>query len=844
MNEMENIAGLREAPPQSRDGAAGAAGLPAATAAEVEMAAAAEILRKENAALNMQLKKLNRQLSNLQKDVTRFELISGTRDRLAEVLNTEKSKQEKYLNMMLENSPNIIIFLDADGRFAYCTDTFLTLVGIQNFGLINGRHFIEVFKRFHNEVFLRHVEKQIQRAIEENQTILTEEALDLDASGQLRIYLNTNTTAMRNETGALEGIMMLFHDVTETLRAKEAAEAANRAKSEFMASMSHEIRTPLNAVNGLAELELRKDLPQETLANLEKIYGSGVILLNIINDILDISKIESGRFELLPIDYETSSIISDTVSMNMVRIGSKPITFKLELDEDLPSRLYGDELRIKQILNNLLSNAIKYTLEGVVTLSIFCRREAGDCWLLCSVKDSGIGIAKENIDKLFADYQQVDMQSHRTIEGTGLGLSICKRLVEMMEGEITVESEYGEGSTFSVSIKQRITDPKPIGPENIKNLQAFHFLERHIRRVKNIDYVSMPYGKVLIVDDVQTNLDVAKGMMMAYDLTIHCVTSGRQAIELVRDEETHYDVIFMDHMMPEMDGIEAVRIIREEIGSEYAKTVPIVALTANAIVGNDKLFLDNDFQAFLSKPIDVIRLDAVLHKWIKDRQSPEVLQQAENRKAQDTSKTDRLEQLSKMIQNSLVPGVDFISGMRRFNNNPEIYLRVIRSFVKNIPRLLEELREVSEASLERYAVTIHGVKGSCYGISADVAGKMAEALEVAAKTGDFAEVMAGGGAFIQEAEALLPQFEALLERADAIQAPAKKPGAAAPDPELLAELLAASRDYDIDGMQQALEQLEQYSYESGNDLIAWLKEQVANFSYDQVQEKLEELLGQ
>jgi CheY-like chemotaxis protein/anti-sigma regulatory factor (Ser/Thr protein kinase) len=528
--------------------------------------------------------------------------------------------------------------------------------------------------------------------------------------------------------------------------------------------------------------------------------------------------------------------------MNIVRIGSKPIQFKLELDENLPNRLYGDELRVKQILNNLLSNAIKYTPEGVVALDIACERDGGDCWLSCSVTDSGIGITQENISKLFSDYQQVDMHSHRTIEGTGLGLSICKRLVEMMGGAITVESEYGKGSVFSVRLKQMITDPKPIGPENTNNLKTFRFLERQSRRVKNVDYVSMPYGKVLIVDDVQTNLDVAKGMMMAYDLTIHCVTSGRQAIELVRDAVVRYDVIFMDHMMPEMDGIEAVRIIRQEIGTEYAKTVPIVALTANAIIGNDKLFLENGFQAFLTKPIDVIRLDSVLHKWIRDRQNPETLQKAEIKMAENDEKANHQELLSGILQKTRIQGVDFSSGMRRFNNNPDVYLRVLHSFVQNIPKLLDELREVTEPALAKYAITVHGVKGSCYGISADEAGRMAEALEVAAKTGNYAKVASDNNTFIQAVEGLLPQFQALLESADAIKTMESKNTAPAPDPELLTKMLEASKDYDIDAMQQAMEQLEQYSYESGNDLIEWLKEQVTNFGYDQIQEKLESQL--
>ncbi|MDR2779884.1 MAG: response regulator, partial [Synergistaceae bacterium] len=648
-----------------------------------------EGLRGENSSLRIQLKKATRQLAHQKAEIERFERLSDTRDRLVSVQRTEQSKQEKFLNMMLENSSNIIILLDRDGYFAYCTNTFLHMSDIPNFSLIDGRHFSEVFTRVKGENFSKHIENCIRCAVDERRTISAEEALAFGAEDEKRVY-KTNTTAMRNENGELEGIMMLFHDITDTLRAKEAAETANRAKSEFLASMSHEIRTPLNAVNGLAELELRKKLPSDTISNLEKIYASGITLLNIINDILDISKIESGRFELLPIDYETSSIISDTIGINIVRIGSKPITFKLEVSENLPNRLYGDELRIKQILNNLLSNAIKYTPKGVVELGIFCERSGNDCWLECYVKDSGIGISEENISKLFSEYQQVDIHSHRTIEGTGLGLSICKRLVLMMGGAIDVKSEYGKGSTFSVRLKQTITDAAPIGKENAENLRAFRFLEGRSRRAKNVDYAPIPDGKVLVVDDVPTNLDVAKGMMAPYEMTIHCVMSGRQAIELIRDEETRYDAIFMDQMMPEMDGIEAVRIIREEIGSEYAKNVPIIALTANALVGNDKIFLENGFQAFLTKPIDVVKLDAALNRWVRNGKNKEERQKTPDTRKMPDAKTKGMQarMLNDLLDTVRVSGVDFSNGMRRFNNSAEIYLRVLSSFVRNISKHL------------------------------------------------------------------------------------------------------------------------------------------------------------
>ncbi|MDR2295427.1 MAG: response regulator, partial [Clostridiales Family XIII bacterium] len=366
--------------------------------------------------------------------------------------------------------------------------------------------------------------------------------------------------------------MRIYHEE------KQKATDAMRAKSEFLAGVSHEIRTPLNAVIGLGELEMRKDLPPDTLENLAKMQNSGNILLGIINDLLDISKIESGRFEMTPAEYDLPSMINDTVSLNIVRIGSKPIDFSLELADDLPVRLFGDELRIKQILNNLLSNAFKYTREGKVTLSMRGRRDGDAFWLICRVSDTGIGIRKEDIGRLFTEYNKLDMTSNRHIEGTGLGLSICKNLVEMMGGCIEVESVYGAGSAFTADMRQTLVGDAIMDRATMQNLMSFNYnLERN-KRSKNLILTQMPYARVLVVDDVVTNLDVAKGILLPYGLTVDCASGGREAVRLVRAGNPRYDLIFMDHMMPEMDGIETVRVIREEIGTDYAKTVPIIAL--------------------------------------------------------------------------------------------------------------------------------------------------------------------------------------------------------------------------------------------------------------------------
>jgi signal transduction histidine kinase/CheY-like chemotaxis protein len=597
---------------------------------------------------------------------------------------------------------------------------------------------------------------------------------------------------------------------------KNKAEAATQAKADFLANVSHEIRTPLNAIIGLGELELGKDLEKETYSNLEKIHSSGKVLLSIINDLLDISKIESGRFDLIPVNYETASLINDTVNLNIVRIGSKPIVFNLQIDENVPSMLHGDEIRIRQILNNLLSNAFKYTKEGKVTLHIRTEGAQGEgpekkTCLVCEVKDTGIGIRQEDIGKLFSVYNQIDTRSNRHIEGTGLGLSISKNLVEMMDGSITVESLYGMGSVFTVRMKQGVVSENPIGKQTRENLESFSFSAKKRERRQH-NRINMPYARVLVVDDVVTNLDVAKGMMLPYGMTIDCVDSGKDAIRLIREGAAVYDAVFMDHMMPEMDGLEAVRIIRHEIGTGYAKTVPIIALTANAIIGNDKMFLENGFQDFLTKPIDMVKLDACLNRWVRDREkeksmdltartsgeaaapagagaeeAPEAAAPATAGAVAGTAAgagtaavTDAEEApeaaapatagagtaagaaAAAVAGAAVIEGIDFAGGVKRMGGREESYLRVLGSYAANMPAMLDKLRGFSGESIKDYTITVHGIKGSSYGVCANEAGRQAEALETAAKREDIETILAHNERFIRETEKLVERIARFL----------------------------------------------------------------------------------
>jgi CheY-like chemotaxis protein len=341
--------------------------------------------------------------------------------------------------------------------------------------------------------------------------------------------------------------------------------------------------------------------------------------MGLINDVLDISKIEAGKLELMPVQYDFASMLNDIVTLNIIRIEDKPISFKLDINENLFSTFFGDDMRIKQILNNLLGNAFKYTREGTVTLSVSCRRDGSNVWVSFTIKDTGIGISKENIEKLFADYNQVDTKANRKIEGTGLGLSITKKFAEMMDGEISVESEYGKGSIFRVCIRQEFVNDILIDKEIIENLKNFHYSDEKRHQIsKRLVRPNLSYARVLVVDDFPTNLDVATGMLRKYKMQVDCVTNGRDAIKYIDVKKPIYDAIFMDHMMPEMDGVEATAAIRA-LGADYAKNIPIIALTANAVSGNEQMFLDSGFNAYLSKPINVMVLDTVIQQWVRDK---------------------------------------------------------------------------------------------------------------------------------------------------------------------------------------------------------------------------------
>jgi signal transduction histidine kinase/AmiR/NasT family two-component response regulator len=615
---------------------------------------------------------------------------------------------------------------------------------------------------------------------------------------------------------------------SKLMELNEVAQSVSESKTAFLANMSHEMRTPLNAIVGFSELMLNGIArPEETEDNLTKIHNAGVILLGIVNDILDISKIESGKFEMIPVDYEIASLINDTVTINMIRIADKNIKFVLKVDPDLPQRLMGDELRIKQIMNNFLSNAFKYTKEGTVELSVSGAVNEDEVWLMIDVTDTGIGIKKEDIGKLFSAYNQVDTKSNRKIEGTGLGLSIAKRMAQMMGGTIVVESEYGKGSTFTATVRQKFVTHETIGKKVAQDLQNFNFKSKKGVMMNHLSVSNLSYARVLIVDDVQTNLDVARGMLKPYQMTIDCVTSGQAAVNLIKDETVKYDAIFMDHMMPEMDGIEAVRIIRHEIGTDYARNIPIIALTANALIGNEKMFMENGFQAYLAKPIDMNQVDKVLERWVRDKEKEKDLV-PEAPKPQSDLKS--ISQFAR-TEPDAIPGVNVEAGAQRFGGDMEIYRDTLRSYATNTYTLLDKVRNPSEENLKDYLITVHGIKSSSLGIMAESVGKAAMALENAAKENNLAYITEHNDSFVEATEKLIEDIRNYL---GIMREAESKDSADSPDPELVSNLVAACQNYDMDGVDAALKEISKHTYRSDPGLVDWLKEKADMMELDEI----------
>ena len=516
--------------------------------------------------------------------------------------------------------------------------------------------------------------------------------------------------------------------------AKMKSDLRTQQKSNFLATMSHEIRTPLNAILGMTEIQMQNTAhPPSTSEAFIKINNSGNLLLNIINDILDLSKIESGKLELIPVKYETVNLINDIVQLNYIRYENKPIEFIVNVDETIPLALIGDELRIKQILNNLLSNAFKYTDQGKVWLSVTaeCISKGGivNVTLVFEVKDTGQGLTPEQINKLFNEYTRFNLEANRTTEGAGLGMTITRNLVELMYGKINIKSQVGEGTTVTVRLPQKTEGmgiKGIIGKETAETLRQFR--QGNILQLKKSQFTHeyMPFGSVLIVDDVETNLYVAKGLIAPYGVKIDLSPNGFDVIKKIKDGNV-YDIIFMDHMMPKMDGVETTRIIHE-LG--YKR--PVVALTANALAGQADVFLKSGFDGFISKPIDIRQLNATMNRLIRDKYPSEVIEAARKEKA------------------ALMKNNANFSGSQPVDEQlAEIFSRDAQKAAAILESLLEKNFK-TESDIQSYVINVHAMKSALANIGEKELSATALRLEQAGREKGVNVMLSETNNFIEE----------------------------------------------------------------------------------------------
>lgn len=540
--------------------------------------------------------------------------------------------------------------------------------------------------------------------------------------------------------------------------AADAAVSAGQAKSQFLAQMSHEIRTPINAVIGMNEMILRESSDKDIREYSQNIASAGRTLLTLINSILDFSKIEDGKMEIISVRYETLNMIDDLVNMIYEKANKKNLSLITKISPTLPRSLFGDDLRIKQVITNILTNAVKYTKQGSITLTMNGQQLDDETLeLFVSVVDTGIGIREEDLDKLFLSFRRLDEVKNKNIEGTGLGISIVQELLKMMGSKLQVSSVYGEGSEFSFTLRQKIMDKTPIGN------YGEHHAEREQKRVTDTDFVRAPKARILAVDDTPMNQKVIKGLLKRNEIVPDLADNGQQCLELAA--RNFYHIIFLDHMMPEMDGVETLKRLKQMNLSPETK---IIVLTANAITGAREKYLQDGFDDYLSKPIDVAALESILAGYlpaeviassdkpsatevhevvtneVAEKVADEVDDEVEEEVGEDEFTTKERKRLAKIC-----PSVDLATGLANCMDSKEFYIEMVQEFLKG-DRSGELEAAFSEENWREYRVVVHALKSTSLIVGAVKFSERAKAQEFAARDEKADEVKANHAALMSD----------------------------------------------------------------------------------------------
>ena len=761
--------------------------------------------------------------------------------------------QATTLSTIYRAIPDLVYCMDINCRFTNCNRSYEEYTGFKESEVI-GKTDIEIYANAPDPEMPRGFMETNKKVINEGITITTEET-HIRPDNTVILLKSTKTPLIKN--GKIIGLLGISRDITEHKAAIIAAQEASRAKSTFLAKMSHEIRTPLNAIIGMTELALRETEPEAAREHILTVKHEGVNLLSLVNDILDFSKIETGKLEILSGKYLFSSMVNDVINIIRMRVIDSQLRFAVFIDSKIPNELVGDEPRIRQILLNVLTNAVKYTDNGFVSFSI-CGEITSKSTvnLVVEVTDSGRGIKQEDINKLFGEYLQVDQEKNRGIEGVGLGLAITWNIVKAMNGSINVNSEYGKGSTFTISFSQKFSSPEMlasvVNPDNkhvivyerrdiyaqsiirtVRNLgvnctsvfndselfekmkdktcdflfTSFKLFEKSKNIIlnlgaktktilftefgeiipdKNINVIAMPVhcmsianvlngvadsfiysenneniirftapkARILVVDDINTNLKVAKGLLSPYKMQIDLCKSGIEAIKAIKCER--YDLVFMDHKMPGMDGIDTLLQIRalgesedNKINEVYYKKVPIVALTANVVSEITKMLMESGFDDFISKPIDTIMLNTVLEKWIpKEKQK---------KSAEDDKYTDRTRDVKIEIE---IDDLDINKGIVLSGGTAESYREALSAFCEDGLEKINEIKTSLEGeNLPLYTTCIHGLKSAAATIGASGLSETAKVLEMAGKREDLTFIEAHNDKFLKTLEILLGKIK-------------------------------------------------------------------------------------
>ncbi len=614
------------------------------------------------------------------------------------------------------------------------------------------------------------------------------------------------------------------------------ARKASRARDVFLANMSHEIRTPINTMLGLNELILRESQDETIRGYALDIKQAGTVLLSLVSDILDFSKLQSGKMELAEGTYDISSLLNDLINSVSIPLRKKKLRLALDIASDVPYKLSGDEVHLRQIIGNLLSNAVKYTQTGTVTLHLAWEKQENDGLLLkIAVEDTGVGVKEKDIARIFETFNRLDMEASRNEEGTGLGLAVTNQLVSMMGGKLEVKSEFGKGSIFSFAIPQKIINPSPLGD----------FQEQYDKSVRNsISYREKfiaPLAKILVVDDNAMNLAVAQDLLRKTKLQIDVASSGGECLEMLKRKEYH--LICMDHMMPVMDGVQTLQAIRA-MEDNPSRNIPVIALTANAVVGAKEFYLNAGFEDYLSKPIEPDKLEDIMIQYLPK----ELVYLTDDEEISVESDDDE----SGLNEEKLTDmGINAANGLKYMGGSRSLYEKVLRDFREILHEKEEQLKSMlSKEDVSGYAIIVHALKGNARNVGADELAEEAFELEKKSKAGKLEEVEVQSPILFSMMRTLGENLDRYLET-EAADVSVEKEEEQTEKQQITEEIWKEKLqllhrqldDFDTDGVTESIQELKKYQLTEENRKLLRLCEKAVNdFAYDVAMEIVSSVL--